>query len=48
MSVMEAAEIEPASSGSDEDSEGESDLRAQWLAEFAAEPCHEVEPQTER
>jgi hypothetical protein len=44
MMVMEAAGIEPASAGSDEESEGESDLAGPDAGRIASESGHEVAP----
>jgi hypothetical protein len=41
---MEAAGIEPASAGSDEESEGESDLASPDAGQSASESSHEVAP----
>jgi hypothetical protein len=50
---MEAAGIEPASDGSDEDSEGESDLPSPDAGQSASESSHELDvtdddPRSER
>jgi hypothetical protein len=44
---MEAAGIEPASDGSDGDSEGESDLASPDAGQSASESSHEVAPRAD-